>query len=95
MFYYLNKICKIYSQIKKLYDIKTHINTIYKTFTTNDEELQIQSFQSLKQLIFDSGSLYIKFFQWYISKLKSNVIDNSNYDVKLLTKLIKFFDDIA
>ena len=83
MFYYLNKICKIYTQIKKLYDIKTHINTIYQTFTTNNEELQIQSFQSLKQLIFDSGSLYIKLFQWYISKLKSQIINNDTTDTTL------------
>jgi predicted unusual protein kinase regulating ubiquinone biosynthesis (AarF/ABC1/UbiB family) len=91
---FYSKICKIYNQIKKIYYIKSHIDTIYKTFNTNDEELQLQSFQSLKKLIFDSGSLYIKFFQWYISKLKSNTINNNTPESLHIIKFINFFEDI-
>ena len=83
---------RIYTQIVALYRIKSYINNIHKKNISNDE--LYSNFESLKNIIFSCGSLYIKFFQWYISKLKSNVIDNSSYDVQLLTKFIKYFDDI-
>ena len=67
-------ITRLYRQIKQLYTIKTYIDTIYTTF--DNEELLLTSFKELKLLIFDSGSLYIKLFQWYISKLKSQIISN-------------------
>lgn len=97
-------ITKLYNQIKKLYTIKTYIDTIYKS--CDKEELHI-SFESLKQLIFDSGSLYIKFFQWYISKLKSQIINNETLENnnieeyhntyiqnKNIIKFITYFEDI-
>ena len=95
MFYnYFNKISNLFTQLKKLYIIKKHLNTIYETFNTNDEELQLHSFQSLKQLIFDSGSLYIKFFQWYISKLKASTIKNDSIETTSIIKFINYFEDI-
>lgn len=95
MFYnYFNKISNLFTQLKKLYIIKKHLNTIYETFNTNDEELQLHSFQSLKQLIFDSGSLYIKFFQWYISKLKASTIKNDSTETISIIKFINYFEDI-
>jgi len=99
MFTYINKI---YNQIKNLYNIKTHINNIYKTFQNDniddvnniDNLNQIKLFESLKKLIFESGSLYIKFFQWYISKLKSNTINNNTPESLHIIKFINFFEDI-
>ena len=74
MITYITYITRLYKQIKQLYTIKTYIDTIYTTF--ENEALLLSSFKELKLLIFDSGSLYIKFFQWYISKLKSQIIYN-------------------
>jgi predicted unusual protein kinase regulating ubiquinone biosynthesis (AarF/ABC1/UbiB family) len=102
-------ILKLFYQIKNLYNIKTHINNIYKTFQndeiddTNEINNQLKLFESLKQLIFNSGSLYIKFFQWYISKLKSIIINNDvnivdspekNLEIKNTLKFINYFEDI-
>ena len=97
-------IYNLYKQLKTLYYIKTHIDNIYKTFTIeldenetkneNNSLLQFKLFNDLKQLIFMSGSLYIKFFQWYISKLKANIInDNDPYTIHI-KKFITFFEDI-
>jgi len=47
----------------------------------------------LKDIIFQSGSLYIKFLQWYISKLKANIINN-NPDTIITIKFINYFEDI-
>ena len=93
-------IFRLYTQIHKIYTIKTYIDTIYKTCI--QEEL-LTTFESLKQLIFDSGSLYIKFFQWYISKLKSQIISNDTPETKHsqnqtqtqnIIKFINVFEDI-
>ena len=61
---YITYISKLFNQLKTLYTIKTYINNIYTSCDT--EELD-NSFISLKKIIFESGSLYIKIFQWYIS----------------------------
>ena len=91
MFTYVKKI---YNQFKNLYDIKKHIDSIYTIKDTNGEDKLTQQFQSLKTIIFQSGSLYIKFLQWYISKLKSNVINNDNPDTIITIKFINYFEDI-
>ena len=96
-------IYRLYNQLKNLYNIKTHIDSIYTIFenqdhnihnndndTDNNNDTQLKLFESLKKLIFDSGSLYIKFFQWYISKLKSNVVNNNSPELKF----INYFEDI-
>ena len=75
--------CRLYKQIKNIYKIKTHIDIIYSNFDKININ-QIEKFESLKQIIFSCGSLYIKFFQWYISKLKSNII-NTNTDTNANT----------
>jgi len=91
MFTYVKKI---YNQFKNLYDIKKHIDSIYTLKDINNEEENNKLFKSLKDIIFQSGSLYIKFLQWYISKLKSNVINNDNPDTIITIKFINYFEDI-
>jgi predicted unusual protein kinase regulating ubiquinone biosynthesis (AarF/ABC1/UbiB family) len=98
MITYINKL---YTQLKKLYYIKTHIDTIYNAFENTDIESNNNSdseinkvFESLKQIIFDCGSLYIKFFQWYISNLKTNIINNDTTKSKNIKKFIDYFEDI-
>ena len=103
--YYYTYCYRLYKQIKNIYKIKTHIDIIYINFEKININ-QIEKFESLKQIIFSCGSLYIKFFQWYISKLKSNIIDTEKYTdtdtIKNLTnvrkynliKFITYFEDI-
>jgi len=99
MFTYLYKI---YNQLKTLYSIKTHIENIYKIEIDNDEnepineneKRRLELLQSLKNIIFKSGSLYIKFFQWYISKVKANIIHIDTTESKISIKLINYFEDI-
>jgi predicted unusual protein kinase regulating ubiquinone biosynthesis (AarF/ABC1/UbiB family) len=86
---YITYISKLFTQLKTLYTIKTYINNIYTSCDT--EELD-NSFISLKKIIFESGSLYIKIFQWYISKLKSQIINNDTN--KNIIKFINYFEDI-
>ena len=99
MFTYLYKI---YNQLKTLYSIKTHIENIYKIEIDNDEnepineneKRRLELLQSLKNIIFKSGSLYIKFFQSYISKVKANIIHIDTTESKISIKLINYFEDI-
>ena len=101
MFTYLYKI---YTQLKTLYDIKKHIENIYKIEIVYDEneneneneneKRRLELLQSLKNIIFKSGSLYIKFFQWYISKIKANSIHIDTSESKISIKLINYFEDI-
>ena len=99
MFTYL---VKIYKQLKTLYYIKYYIENIYKVNILdddhehkNDNELKhLELFKSLKDIIFKSGSLYIKFFQWYISKLKANIINVNTPESKITIKFIAYFEDI-
>ena len=98
----LTYINKVYTQLKQLYNIKTHIDKIYNIFdnTNNDDtdtnfDYEINKvFESLKQIIFDCGSLYIKFFQWYISNLKTYIINNNSQRSKNMKKFIDYFEDI-
>uniref|UniRef100_A0A6C0EZH1 ABC1 atypical kinase-like domain-containing protein n=1 Tax=viral metagenome TaxID=1070528 RepID=A0A6C0EZH1_9ZZZZ len=70
---------RLYYQIKNIYQIKKHLDIIHNSLNTNEtKEQQIANFEALKQIIFSCGSLYIKFFQWYISKLKTNLQDLEN-----------------
>jgi len=105
MFTYLYKI---YYQLKTLYTIKTHIENIYKIELVNDdnhiinenenenenEKRRLKLLQSLKNIIFKSGSLYIKCFQWYISNLKANIIHIDTTESKISIKFINYFEDI-
>jgi len=86
---------KLFNQIKNIYNIKNIIYKIYDGFATNEDIIiQKQNFEILKKYIFNSGSIYIKFFQWYISKLKSNIVDNSTPESKHILHFITYFEDI-
>lgn len=86
---------RLFKQISRLYKIKTHLDKITIGITTNETEIiQQQNFEYLKLIIFENGSLYIKFFQWYISKLKANIINNDTLESQNTIKFIKYFEDI-
>ena len=88
-----NQINNIY-QIKKYIDIifkefdcecdnNNDNNNIDIDNDKNKDIKQNENFESLKQIIFSCGSLYIKFFQWYISKLKSSIVNiNKNNSIE-------------
>ena len=88
----LNYIIKLYKQLKTLYYIKKYIDDSFDN--SKSLNLQLESFELLKQLIFNSGSLYIKLFQWYISKLKSTIINVDSLDTIHIQKFINYFEDI-
>ena len=111
-----NYIKNIYRQINKIYQIKKQLDKIHNalptynptynptnnlTNTTIDE--LTPEFDNLKTMIFNCGSLYVKFLQWYISKLKSHVVnvvgnvvcdDNINIEKQNTIKFIEYFEDI-
>ena len=93
MFKYIKNV---YNQCISIYKIKKQLQFIHNQlpYHTNIDEL-IPAFQNLKKLIFSCGSIYIKLFQWYISKLKSNIIDDFKIIEKTNTnKFINYFEDI-
>lgn len=93
MFKYIKNV---YNQCISIYKIKKQLQFIHNQlpYNTNINEL-IPAFQNLKKLIFSCGSIYIKLFQWYISKLKSNIIDDFKIIEKTNTnKFINYFEDI-
>lgn len=93
----LRYLSNIYNQLKKIFGIKGILETIYNNFET---ELTIteqeEVWQELKQRIFSCGSLYVKFLQWYISKLKSNILDvkDTTQKNRNLKAFVIFFEDI-
>lgn len=89
------RIKRLYNQLQKLYQIKKQIDLIDLEITRHEsiEELYPE-FEKLKQIIFDCGSLYVKFLQWYISKLKSNIINDDTLESRNTYKFIKYFEDI-
>lgn len=67
-----------------------HNNTILDRFQEIVPELE-----TFKTMVFDCGSIYIKFLQWYISKLKSNISMNIYSDETLFQiEFINYFQDI-
>ena len=93
MFQYIRKL---YSQCISIYKIKKQLQLIHNVLPThkNIDDL-FPDFAKLKQLIFKCGSIYIKFLQWYISKLKSNIIANDNtLETLNISKFISYFEDI-
>ena len=93
MFKYLKRL---YNQCVSLYKIKKQLQLIQRALPIcKSINLLYPEFAKLKKIIFDCGSIYVKFLQWYISKLKSTVIDNENIIENQNTNIfINYFEDI-
>jgi predicted unusual protein kinase regulating ubiquinone biosynthesis (AarF/ABC1/UbiB family) len=103
LFKQIRKLYKIKTHLDKItlgFTVKTNnqnSNNDNDSDNNNDNDnnkIQQQNFESLKQIIFENGSLYIKFFQWYISKLKANIINNNTTESQNTIKFITYFEDI-
>ncbi len=83
--------------MRKIFGIKGILEIIHSNLN-NDEKLledQKQLWLNLKNSIFVCGSIYVKFLQWYISKLKSNTLDNKNTTyTRNLHEFVAYFEDI-
>ena len=102
----LNFVINSFTQIRKLYKIKQILTSIneYKAISGkgNNEVQYTDKLTKLKSQIFECGFLYVKFFQWYISKLKSDIIQSNvkteqNYtddEVENMCNFISHFEDI-
>lgn len=92
MFGYLKRL---YVQFVKIYNIKKQLDFIQLELPRHQSiDDLLPDFELLKLMIFDCGSLYVKFLQWYISKLKSNVINDDTLETQNTTKFINYFEDI-
>jgi predicted Ser/Thr protein kinase len=103
-------IYDLYTNFKKIYQLKKQFSKIHNDFLIKDISLDnnwkdklIYELQLFKTLIFACGSLYVKFLQWYISKLKSNLQQNNIPDIEntkldneqiFIKILINYFEDI-
>ena len=94
MFHYL---VNIFRQLRKIFGIKGILETIHTNLANEKKSLADQQslWLDLKNRIFSCGSLYVKFLQWYISKLKSNTLDsNDTTYTRNLNALVAYFEDI-
>lgn len=79
MFSYIRNL---YGQLKKIYYLRKQFIKIHDLFNhqpTSDNDVVgavIHDLEVFKNMVFNCGSLYVKFLQWYISKLKANVSSN-------------------
>lgn len=94
MFRYL---INIFRQLRKIFGIKGILETIHNNLADEKKCLEDQQvvWLDLKNRIFNCGSLYVKFLQWYISKLKSNTLDdNTTTYMQMLPVFVAYFEDI-
>lgn len=94
MFRYL---INIFRQLKHIFGIKGILETIHTNLADENKSLAYQQvvWLELKTRIFVCGSLYVKFLQWYISKLKSNILANVNtIYMQRLSDFVSYFEDI-
>jgi predicted unusual protein kinase regulating ubiquinone biosynthesis (AarF/ABC1/UbiB family) len=94
MFRYL---ANIFRQLRKIFGIKGILENIHNNLADENKSLEEQKSQwlDLKNRIFICGSLYVKFLQWYISKLKSNTLDSKNITYsQRLQAFVDYFEDI-
>jgi hypothetical protein len=75
----LKYILNITIQFHKIYKLKQQLDLVTTNFSKSLEKDQIlKDFEKLRYMVFDCGSIYVKFLQWYVSKLKANCIPISN-----------------
>jgi len=94
MFRYL---VNIFRQLQKIFGIKGILECIHSNLNNQDKSLEDQkpAWLDLKSRIFACGSLYVKFLQWYISKLKSNTLNNQGLIyTPNLEAFVAYFEDI-
>jgi len=94
MFRYL---LNIFRQLRKIFGIKGILENIHNNLADEKKSLEEQQslWLDLKTSIFTCGSLYVKFLQWYISKLKSNTLDNQDITyTERLKAFVAYFEDI-
>jgi predicted unusual protein kinase regulating ubiquinone biosynthesis (AarF/ABC1/UbiB family) len=88
-------IKRLYNQFQKIYHIKKQLELIHLELPRHQSIENLRpEFEKLKIIVFDCGSLYVKFLQWYISKLKSNCVDNNILEKQNTAKFINYFEDI-
>ena len=96
MFRYL---VNIFRQLRKIFGIKGILETIHTNLGDKKKSLEDQQlvWLDLKTRIFSCGSLYVKFLQWYISKLKSTILDNTESNSiysQNIQAFVAYFEDI-
>jgi aarF domain-containing kinase len=87
----------IFRQLRKIFGIKGILENILNNLANEKKSLEEQQslWLDLKTRIFACGSLYVKFLQWYISKLKSNVLDkNDTIYTTNLAAFVSYYEDI-
>ena len=88
-------IRRLYNQFQKLYQIKKQLTLIHLELPRHQNINELYpEFEKLKTIVFDCGSLYVKFLQWYISKLKSNAINDNSLESQNISAFINYFEDI-
>ena len=93
----LRYLVNIFRQLRKIFGIKGILENIHTNLADEKKSLAEQQSQwlDLKTRIFVCGSLYVKFLQWYISKLKSNILDNADTTyAQNLKAFVSYFEDI-
>ena len=68
---------RLYNQIINIYKIKKYLDIIFNSYNET-EIIQKEKYETLKQLIFSNGSIYIKFFQSDEYYHNSETIDKSD-----------------
>jgi predicted Ser/Thr protein kinase len=93
----LRNLINIFRQLRKIFGIKGILEAIHTNLSSSVKSLADQKilWLDLKNRIFHCGSLYVKFLQWYISKLKSNTLDNQDtIYTQNLKAFVGYFEDI-
>lgn len=106
----LKYILNITTQVHKIYKLKQQLDIITNNFSKSlEKNYVINEFEKLRCMIFNCGSIYVKFLQWYISKLKANcvnissdaqldtisdTISNNVIEINNIQFFIEYFEDI-